>query len=50
MSDPMNESPEAARARKRRNLVLAVALFAFAALIFVVTLIRLGGDIVNRAL
>ncbi len=39
------ESPEAAKARRMRNLALAGALFAFVILIFVVTLVRLGGHV-----
>lgn len=50
MSDPLHESREAARARRRRNIALALALLAFAALIFVVTLVRLGGNVADRPL
>ena len=42
MSDPYTEGPEAQAARKRRNWILAGALFAFVILVFVVTIIRLG--------
>ena len=48
MSDPNNESPEAARARRRRNLMLAAALIAFAVLVFIVTIVRLGGNVADR--
>lgn len=41
MSHP--ESPEAARARRMRNWMLAGALLVFVALVFVVTIVRLGG-------
>ena len=46
---PTNESPEAARARKVRNWLLAGALLAFVILIFVVTIVRLGGNVVHFA-
>lgn len=50
MSDPRHENAEAVRARKRRNLALAIALLAFAALVFVVTIVRLGGNVLDRPL
>jgi hypothetical protein len=40
---PINESPEAARARRMRNWLLAGVLLAFVVLVFVVTIVRLGG-------
>ena len=44
MSHPQfNESPEAARARRMRNWMLAGVLVAFVVLMFVVTIVRLGG-------
>jgi hypothetical protein len=46
---PINESPEAARARKLRNWMLAGALVAFVILVFVVTIVRLGGNVVHFA-
>jgi hypothetical protein len=36
------------QARRRRNVVLALALAGFVVLIFVVTLARLQGDVLNR--
>jgi hypothetical protein len=42
---PFNESPEAAKARRLRNLALGGALVAFAILVFVVTIVRLGGHV-----
>jgi hypothetical protein len=48
MSHPeFNESPEAAKARRLRNWALGGALLAFVILIFVVTLVRLGGHVFN---
>ena len=45
MSDPYNEGREAAKARGRRNLALALGLVAFVILTFVVTLVRLGSHV-----
>jgi t-SNARE complex subunit (syntaxin) len=47
-SDPYNEGPEAAAARRRRNVFLALALVAFVVIVFVVTLVHLGGAGVSR--
>lgn len=35
-------------ARKRRNVALAIALLGFVALVFVITLVRLQGNVLNR--
>jgi hypothetical protein len=45
MSDPFSEDPEARAARTRRNWLLAGALMVFVALVFVVTIIHLGGHV-----
>ena len=45
MSQPGRESEEAAKARKLRNWALAGALFLFVALVFIVTIVRLGGHV-----
>jgi hypothetical protein len=44
-----NESPEAARARRRRNIAMALGLVGFVILIFIVTIARLGGNVAQRA-
>jgi hypothetical protein len=44
MSFP-GESPEATRARKMRNWLLAGVLVAFVILVFVITIVRLGGHV-----
>jgi hypothetical protein len=36
------------KARRGRNIALALGLVLFVVLIFVVTIIRLGGNVVNR--
>ena len=41
--DPRGEGPEAARARRVRSFGIALVLVAFAALVFVITLMKLGG-------
>ena len=42
--DPFNEGAETAKARRMRSLMIALGLVAFIAIIFVVTLVRLGGN------
>ena len=54
-SDPFREGPDAARARKRRSLAIALGLVAFALIVFLVTAVRLTQNIAasradNRAL
>jgi hypothetical protein len=44
-NNPFGETPGAAAARRRRNLVLAVGLIVFAVLIFVVTMSRLKSEV-----
>ena len=43
--NPFGESAASAKARQRRNLVLALGLVAFVILIFVVTLVKLKGNV-----
>lgn len=42
MTQLPGESPEAARARRKRSIVMAFGLAAFVVLVFVVTIIRLS--------
>jgi hypothetical protein len=42
MSDPRSEDGPAAKARRGRNLLLAVTLGAFVVVVFIVTLVKLG--------
>ena len=50
MSDP-NAEPEAfAKARRGRNIALAVGLILFVILVFTVTIVRLGASVVDRPL
>lgn len=41
--------PDADRARNRRNVMLALAIGAFVLLVFVVTIARLKGNVLERA-
>jgi hypothetical protein len=43
-------TPEQAAARKRRSQWTALALFAFVILIFVITMTKIGADVVVRDL
>ncbi len=45
-----NESDEAAQARRRRSLALALGLIAFVVIVFVVTLVRLGSHVADKHL
>ncbi|MES2341910.1 MAG: hypothetical protein V4597_09540 [Pseudomonadota bacterium] len=44
MSDPQNEGPVDAKARRGRNIALALGLVLFVILVFIVTLVRLGAN------
>lgn len=46
LPDPFAGQPDARRARQRRNVALALALVGFVALIFAVTVARLGAGAV----
>ncbi len=54
MTDPKKtisvkpEVDDATKARNGRNIALALGLVAFVALVFVVTLVRLGANVGNR--
>ena len=43
---PLSESQLAKR--RRGNLVIALALFGFVALVFIITIARLGGHVFDR--
>ena len=46
----MSVTPEEERKRNQRNWAIAGVLLAFVVLIFVVTIAKLGGNVVNRPL
>jgi hypothetical protein len=48
MSDPLREGEAAKKARRGRNIALALGLVAFVALVFVVTIARLGGHVADH--
>lgn len=50
MSDPGREDPAAAKARRARNIAIALGLIAFVVLVYVVTIIRMGGNVLERPL
>ena len=43
MNEPFDEDPQAARARRGRNIAIALSLVAFVVLVFVITLIKKSG-------
>ncbi len=45
--NPFHESDVAAQARRRRSLALALGLIAFVAIVFVVTLVKLGSHVAD---
>ncbi len=47
MSQP--DSPEAAKARRWRNLALGGALAVFVILMYVITIVHMGGHVFDRA-
>lgn len=48
MSDPARESDTEAKARRGRNIALALGLLLFVGLIFIVTIVRLGANVTDR--
>jgi hypothetical protein len=46
MSDPKDESEAFRKARSGRNILMLVGLLAFVILVFVITITRLGGNVV----
>ncbi|HEV2533692.1 hypothetical protein [Phenylobacterium sp.] len=49
MSDPRNESKADFKARRGRNIALALGLVLFVILVFVVTIVRLGSNVANHS-
>jgi hypothetical protein len=50
MSAPMELTPEEKKKQRQRNLALALILAAFVALVYVVTVVKLGSNVLNRPL
>ncbi len=45
MSNPNDESAEDAKARRGRNLLLALALVVFVGVVFAVTIVKISGNV-----
>jgi len=45
---PMALTPQEIRARRSRNVAIALALFAMVALFFAMTIVRMGGAALDR--
>ena len=43
MSDPNHDDPASAKARRGRNVLIALSLAAFVVIIFVITLVKKSG-------
>ena len=41
---------DAARARRGRNIAIAIGLVGFVVLVYLVTVFRMGGNVINRPL
>ena len=50
MNETVQLTPEQTRARKRRNVMLALSIAAFMLLVFLITVSRIGGAILERSL
>ena len=48
MSDPNLEGEDFRRARRGRNIAIAVGLAVFVILVYVVTIVNLGSDVLHR--
>ena len=48
MSDPNREGEDFAKARRGRNIAIALALVVFVILVFVVTIVNMQGNVTNR--
>jgi hypothetical protein len=47
---PPRMSPEEAKARGKRNIAIALGLIGFALLLFIVTLVRMKGQVMDAGL
>ncbi|WP_293364447.1 hypothetical protein [Phenylobacterium sp.] len=48
MSDPNGEGDDFAKARRGRNLAIALGLVAFVIIVYAVSIIRMGGSVLER--
>ena len=49
MSDPNREGDDFAKARRGRNIAIALGLVAFVVIVYVVSIVRMGGDVLTRS-
>jgi hypothetical protein len=45
LSDPRREGEDAAKARRGRNIAIAIGLVVFVVLVYVVTVVKLGHNV-----
>lgn len=50
MSEPVQDPQIEAKARRGRNIALALGLVLFVVLVFIVTVVRLGASVADRPL
>lgn len=50
MSDPAREDAAALKARRGRNIAIALGLVVFVILVYVVTVIKMGANVIERAI
>lgn len=48
MSDPARETEAELKARRGRNIALALGLVLFVVLVFLVTIVKLGANVLDR--
>ena len=46
---PQSLTPEEQKKRQQRNIVLALSIIGFVVIVFLVTILRLGGSIAERS-
>jgi uncharacterized membrane protein len=49
MSDPRDEAEAFTKARRGRNIAIALGLVVFVILVFAVTIVRLGASVAERS-
>lgn len=49
MSDPNREGEDFAKARRGRNIAIAVGLVAFVVIVYIVSIVRMGGSVLERS-
>jgi hypothetical protein len=48
MSDPNREGEDFAKARRARNIAIALGLVAFVVIVYVVSIVRMGASVAAR--